>query len=90
MIADLALDFAMGCFGLGLLLNLWRLWTAPTVTDRILAVDTMTVNMIALIVLYGVAMGTTLIFEAALILALTGFVATVAFSKYLLQGDIIA
>jgi multicomponent K+:H+ antiporter subunit F len=90
MILTWALNFATGCFALGLVLNLWRLWTAPTVTDRILTVDTMTVNVIALIVLYGVTMGTALIFEAALILALTGFVATVAFAKYLVQGDIIA
>lgn len=89
MILSFALTFAMSCFGLALLLNLWRLFTAPTMTDRILVVDTMTVNVIALIVLYGMAMGTKLIFEASLILAMTGFVATVAYAKYLLRGSII-
>ncbi len=89
MIVTYALTFAMGCFGLALVLNLWRLFGAPTITDRILAVDTMTVNVIALIVLYGTATGNSLIFEAALILAMTGFVATVAYAKYLLRGSII-
>jgi multicomponent K+:H+ antiporter subunit F len=89
MILTYALSFAIGCFGLALLLNLWRLFTAPTITDRILVVDTMTVNVIALIVLYGAVLGTSLMFEAALILAMTGFVATVAYAKYLLRGDII-
>ena len=89
MILSAALTFAIGCFGVALVLNLWRLFTAPTVTDRILAVDTMTVNVIALIVLYGVWAGTSLLFEAALILAMTGFVATVACAKYLLRGSII-
>jgi multicomponent K+:H+ antiporter subunit F len=89
MILAYAISFAMGCFGLALLMNLWRLATAPTMSDRILAVDTMTVNIIALIVLYGTSVQTALIFEAALILALTGFVSTVAYAKYLLRGSII-
>ena len=89
MILALAANFAMGCFCLSLVLNLWRLFTAPTVTDRILVSDTMTVNVIALIVLYGATSSTSLIFEAALVLAMSGFVATVAYAKYLLRGSII-
>ena len=50
----LALNFALGCFAVALLLNIWRIGSAPTLPDRILAVDTMVVNMIVLIVLYGV------------------------------------
>lgn len=85
----LALAFATGCFALALLLNLWRLATAPQMTDRILAVDTMVVNIIALIVLYGVQTRSTLGFDAAMLFAMTGFVSTVAFCKYLLRGGII-
>lgn len=89
MIVEYALGFALGAFGLALALNLIRLATAPTLTDRILAVDTMTVNVIALIVLYGLRSWMSLTFEAALLFALTGFVSTVAFCKYLLRGSII-
>ena len=89
MILSLALTFALICFGAALVLNLIRLFTAPNVTDRILAVDTMTVNAIALIVLYGLRTGSALNFEAAILFALTGFVATVAYCKYLLRGSII-
>jgi multicomponent K+:H+ antiporter subunit F len=89
MILSAALTFALGCFALALVLNLVRLATAPTLTDRILAVDTMTVNIIALIVLYGVKTGSALNFEAALLFALTGFISTVAYCKYLLRGSII-
>ena len=85
----LALTFAIGCFSVALLLNLWRLTTAPTMTDRILAVDTMVVNVIALIVLYGIKTASGINFEAALLFAFTGFVSTVAFAKYLLRGSII-
>jgi multicomponent K+:H+ antiporter subunit F len=86
---SLALAFAIGCFAVALLLNLTRLATGPTMPDRILAVDTMVVNLIALIVLYGVKTGSGLNFEAAMLLAMTGFVSTVAFCKFLLRGGII-
>ena len=85
----LALNFAFACFALALLLNLWRLVAAPTHTDRILAVDTMVVNAIALIVLYGVKTASGINFEAAMLFAFTGFVSTIAFAKYLLRGSII-
>lgn len=79
--------FAM--IGLSLLLNLWRLVIGPSIPDRILALDTMYINTIALIILYGMSMGTGLYFEAALLIAMLGFVSTVAVCKYLLRGDII-
>ncbi len=85
----LALTFAFACFALAIGLNLWRLITAPTMTDRILAVDTMVINAIALIVLYGVKTASGINFEAAMLLAFTGFVSTIAFAKYLLRGSII-
>ncbi len=75
--------------GLSLLLNIWRLLVGPSVPDRILALDTMYINSIALIILYGMSMGTALYFEAALLIAMLGFVSTVAVCKYLLRGDII-
>jgi len=89
MILPYALFFAFVCFALALVLNLIRLVTAPTLTDRILTLDTMTVNAIALVVLYGVWAGTGLYLEAAVLLALTSFVGTVAYAKFLLRGSII-
>ncbi len=74
---------------ISLLLNLWRLIIGPSVPDRILALDTMFINTIALIILYGMSMDTGLYFEAALLIAMLGFVSTVAVCKYLLRGDII-
>lgn len=89
MILTSALLFILTCIALALLLNIWRLLTAPTLTDRIVTLDTMTVNVIALVVLYGIWAGTGLYLEAAVLLALTGFVGTVAYCKYLLRGSII-
>ncbi|KEP69817.1 K+/H+ antiporter subunit F [Thioclava sp. BHET1] len=84
-----ALIFAIACFCAALLFNLYRVVKAPGVTDRVLALDTMAVNAIALIVLFGIYEGTAMFFEASLLYAMTGFVATVAFAKFILRGDII-
>ncbi len=72
-----------------LVLNLWRLLRGPSLPDRVLAIDTLYVNTVALLVVFGVMRGTTLFFEAAMLIALLGFVSTVALCKYLLRGDII-
>ena len=66
-----------------------RLVQGPCAGDRILALDTMAVNAIALIVLLGLAGGTDLYFESALIFAMLGFVSTVAYARFVLRGDII-
>ena len=84
-----ALNIAMLLLGLAIALNLWRLVIGPSLPDRILALDTMYINAIALLVLVGIYQSSMLYFEAALLIAVMGFVGTVALSKYLLRGDII-
>jgi len=75
--------------GLALTLALWRLWRGPTLPDRILALDTLYINTVALLVLLGIYWNSVIHFEAALIIALMGFIGTVALCKYVLRGDII-
>jgi len=74
---------------LSLILNFWSLQAGPGLPDRTLALDTMYINSSALIILFGLWQGTTLYFEAALLIAMLGFVGTVAVCKFLLRGDII-
>lgn len=85
----LALTFALTCFALGFAMNLVAFIRAPTLADRILSIDTMVINTIALIVLYGLKTGSDLYLEAAILLALMGFVSTIAFCKFLLRGSLI-
>jgi multicomponent K+:H+ antiporter subunit F len=47
------------------------------------------VNTVALLVLLGIQLGSGLYFEAALLIAMIGFVGTVALSKFLTRGDVI-
>lgn len=86
---EIALAFAFGCFGLALILALWRLIKGPGIADRVLALDTLFINTIGLIVLYGIAGSTQTYFEAAIIIAMLGFVSTVAYARFMLRGNII-
>lgn len=83
------IPLALFLFSISLLLNLYRLLRGPDITDRILGLDTLNINAIAVIVLAGIYMNTTMIFEAALLIALMGFVGTIAMTKYLVRGDVI-
>ncbi|WP_237213477.1 K+/H+ antiporter subunit F [Falsiroseomonas oryziterrae] len=85
----LVLPIAIGAVVLAMALNLWRMAIGPTRPDRILALDTLSINTIAVVMLLDIALGSVLYLEAALILAMMGFVGTVALCKFILSGDII-
>lgn len=76
-------------FSLAMGLAFVRLLRGPGAADRILALDTLYINALALLVLLGVAFGTFAYFEVALVIALLGFVGTVCLSKYVSRGDIV-
>lgn len=86
---DAALLLALGMVGVALLLAAWRVLRGETLAARVQALDTLYINSIALIVLFGMYLRTSMYFEAALLIALIGFVSTVAVTKYLLRGAII-
>ncbi len=83
------IPLCLAIMGLALLLTLARLIKGPDLPDRVLALDTLYVNAIALLVLFGIWLDSDLYFEAALLIAVMGFIGTVAVAKYLLRGDII-
>lgn len=84
-----ALNLGWLMLGLALALNTWRMLRGPTVMDRVLALDTLYINTIAVLILMNIHISDDIYFEAALLIALIGFVSTVALTKYLLRGDII-
>jgi multicomponent K+:H+ antiporter subunit F len=86
---SIALFIAFGLVSVAALMSLWRLVAGPSKPDRILALDTLYVNTVALLVLLGIHLASNLYFEAALLIAMMGFVSTAALSKYLTRGDII-
>ena len=88
-ILDLALSVAIVAVTLAVALCAWRLFRGPETTDRILALDTLSMNAVALIVLLGIRWQTALLFEAALLVAMLGFASTVALARYLSSGDVV-
>lgn len=84
-----AAGVAILLIGLAMALAFWRLLRGPDVVDRIIAIDTLYVNACALLLAYCIRGATALHYEAALAIAMLGFLSTVAFAKYLLRGDII-
>ena len=84
-----ALYAALAITALSQIMAMVRLWIGPSTADRILALDTMFINALGLIVLLGIVQGTAIYFEATLIIAMLGFVSTVAYARFVLRGDII-
>ena len=84
-----AVYIAFSLVSAALLMSFLRLLRGPSKPDRILALDTLYVNTVALLVLLGIHLRSNLYFEAALLIAMIGFVGTVALSKFLTRGDII-
>jgi multicomponent K+:H+ antiporter subunit F len=88
-VMNIALWIAFIALAVAQVMAMIRLIIGPDTGDRILALDTMVVNAIGLIVLLGLAQGTPIYFEVTLIIAMLGFVSTVAYARFVLRGDII-
>lgn len=86
---NIALIIAFVALAVGQVLAMVRLVKGPSTGDRILALDTMVINAIGLIVLIGISQGSDIFFEVSMIIAMLGFVSTVAIARFVLRGDII-
>jgi multicomponent K+:H+ antiporter subunit F len=86
---DAAVLFGFAALSVSLLLCLYRLLRGPDMPDRIMAVDTLYINAIGLLVLVGIQLRDSVYFEAAVLIAMAGFVGTVAWAKFVTRGTII-
>lgn len=86
---DIALIVAFAALALGQILSMLRLVLGPTPGDRILALDTMVLNGLGLVIVLGIQQGVQIYFEVSLLIAMLGFVSTVALARFILRGDII-
>lgn len=84
-----ALPLAMGMLTLAMVFTLARLLRGPTAQDRVLALDCMYLNGMLLMLVLGIYYGSGHYFEAALLVALFGFVGSTAMAKFLLRGEVI-
>ena len=81
--------FAIGCFALAMTLALWRLLRGPSMQDRVLALDFMYINGLLIVLVLGIRHASQMYFEAALLIALFGFLSSAAMAKFLLRGEVI-
>jgi multicomponent K+:H+ antiporter subunit F len=88
-ILDFAIGFAQLCFVLAMMFAAVRLLRGPRAQDRALALDTFYVNGMMTLLVLGIRSGTTIYFDVALLIALFGFVGSIALSKFLLRGEAI-
>lgn len=88
-IVSAAVTFAQLALGVAMALSLLRMLIGPRAQDRIVAFDAFYVSGMLLLVTLGIRTGSTLYYEASVIIALLGFVATFALAKFLLRGEII-
>jgi multicomponent K+:H+ antiporter subunit F len=86
---ELSAVYALACVLAAMLLCTVRLLRGPSAHDRVLALDTLWMSGMVLALVLGVRSGTQVYFEAAMLIALLGFVSTVAMAKFLMRGEII-
>ncbi len=84
-----AIVFALFCYGLAMALTLVRLLRGPSAQDRVLALDYLYVVALLAAMVLGIRFTSSMYFEAALLIALFGFVSSAAMAKFLLRGEVI-
>ncbi len=84
-----ALLLAQLMLGTAMLLTAFRLFRGPRAQDRVVSLDALYVNAMLLVITFGISTGATLYFEAALVIAILGFVSTSALAKFLMRGEVI-
>lgn len=89
MIIFISVYLAQIILATAMLCSLYRVAKGPRAQDRILAMDSLYVNTMLMFLTFGISTGSTTYFEVAMIIALLGFVSTVALAKFLMRGEVI-
>lgn len=85
----LALTWAQIALALAACLAAWRIVLGPRAQDRVLGLDALYIATMLLFLVTGLRLGTPFLFEAALVIAIAGFVGSVSLAKFLLRGEVI-
>jgi multicomponent K+:H+ antiporter subunit F len=86
---ELAIGYALVCVLVAMALCAARLLIGPSAHDRVLALDTLWMCGMLLALVLGIRFGSQVYFEVAILVALVGFVSTIAMAKFLMRGEII-
>ncbi len=89
VILSWSITIAQVMLGLACACATFRILAGPRAQDRILGLDTLYVTIMLVLLTFGIRSGTNIFFEAALVIAVLGFVGTVALAKFLMRGEVI-
>jgi multicomponent K+:H+ antiporter subunit F len=89
MLLAAAATITIGCYVAAIAIAVVRLMRGPSAQDRVLALDFISVNGVLVVLVLGIRHASPMYFEAALLLALFGFLASTAMAKFLLRGEVI-
>jgi multicomponent K+:H+ antiporter subunit F len=84
-----SINLAQLMLAIAMAIAVYRIARGPRAQDRVLGIDTLYINSMLLLLTFGIRTGNELYFEAALVIAILGFVSTVALSKFLMRGEVI-
>ncbi|MDT8305054.1 MAG: monovalent cation/H+ antiporter complex subunit F [Anaerolineae bacterium] len=82
-----ALDVALVLLTVSMGLCIVRLWRGPSLPDRVVALDQIGIHVVALSAVYSIQVGELVFLDVAVVTGLLAFIATVAFARYLEQGQ---
>ncbi|WP_433751309.1 Na(+)/H(+) antiporter subunit F1 [Falsibacillus pallidus] len=77
------------CISLAMLALIYRVIKGPTIPDKVIALDAIGINLVALIALISMLLKTSAFLEVILLVGILAFIGTVAFAKFLEKGEII-
>jgi len=84
-----ALKLALLLLAVAMLCALARLLIGPTAQDRVMGLDCLYINGMLMMLVLGIVYASNVYFEAAMLIALFGFVGSTAIAKFLLRGEVI-
>ena len=84
-----AVVFTLGCYALASILVLLRLVGGPRAHDRVFALDLLYCHALLVLLVLGIRYRSDVYFEAALLIAVFGFVSSSALAKFILRGEVI-
>ncbi len=86
---DFVVKVALVGFSISSIILLFRVIKGPSTPDRVVALDAMGINLIAVTALMSIVLSTKAFLDAILLIAILSFIGTVGFSKFLEKGEII-
>ena len=84
-----AISVTLVCFAAAISIATLRLVRGPSAQDRVQALDFIYVNAMLIVLVLGIRYASAMYFEAALLMALFGFVSSTAMAKFLFRGEVI-